>query len=342
MARIRPSLFDYEEAEDQQLDMVDSVNRAGNMFVGLSRMYEHQDEKYADKGGFWGQMSKKGFTPKFKTLSDATDARDKMKELSGFSTDNADYKQVMSYINPAMGGDMKGKGWGEQTAKFNELFKATEGEAGSGLLGLAEKMPGVGNFIKGIGNKVAGSGLGAAFGAAQQVFGPLAMAKGAYDVLKGISDKDKMLETQGHDVGVAATAIEQSRASQDTDLHAAIRDTTNRVKEGGSQLNTKFGATALKVLSSTENMVSKSNLENVDSINQASGSDMKNVITARMDASDTLKRQANTQINRDVGQYQSATGGLISELIKNQKLGADIKDQREQLGPLVGIANAIT
>ena len=57
----RPQIFDYDEAVDQQYDMVDSVNRAGNMGIGLERLYAHQDKNMENRGmgGFWGQFSKK-------------------------------------------------------------------------------------------------------------------------------------------------------------------------------------------------------------------------------------------------------------------------------------------
>ena len=112
MARFQPrkQLFDYGEAEETQYDMVNAVEQAGSWGSGLSVFYQSQDKKMEDsgQGGFCGQFSKKASSPKWKSLSAATKARDKMKERAGFSEDSSKYKQVMSYINPAMGGDMAG------------------------------------------------------------------------------------------------------------------------------------------------------------------------------------------------------------------------------------------
>ena len=57
----RRQLFDYQEAEETQYDMVNAVEQAGSLGSGLERFYSHQDKKMkkADQGGFWGQFSQK-------------------------------------------------------------------------------------------------------------------------------------------------------------------------------------------------------------------------------------------------------------------------------------------
>ena len=121
-----------------------------------------------------------------------------------------------------------------------------------------------------------------------------------------------------------------------------MRDVVNRVKESGSSLAGHYGATAMKVLSSQDITQGQSNLES----NQlAQGGDqgiMNNLITQRLEAGSTLKRQADTQITKDVDAYTGATSGLLTELMKNRKLGGEIKDQRDQMSGIVGVANFLT
>lgn len=340
MTRFQPrkQLFDYQEAEETQYDMVNAVEQAGSLGSGLERFYSHQDKKMkkADQGGFWGQFSQKAVEaqkPEYDTLSSA------IKAVKGLTGDKQ--SGLQGKINTAM---KAASDWGGQTSAWktqNPLIDAIAGKKGSGLLGALEKIPGVGEFAKNIAGKVAGSGIGSMFASANAIAAPFMLAKGIHKMASGISDADKKLAGQEHDVGIAGKAIQQSGTTANTQLHDVMRASVNRVKEGGSDLNQQYGATALKVLSSQDIATGKSNLESSD-LQEGSQEDVMNSLTTqRISAGDNLVKQANYQMEQGVGQYVDATSSLLGQYQQNQKLASEIGDQRDKMSGMVKLARMV-
>jgi len=352
----RKQLFDYGEAEEKQYDMVHSVEDAGSWLSGLDRMYGYQNKKMEDQGGFfgaykdllkkpasdlWGSFGTEGtagFDPG--TLTKATQD---VKKLTGAPKD-----ALQSKIAKAMAGDWKGmtgdQRWTAQIGQWktqNPLVEAVAGEQGSGLLGQLEKVPGVGDFVKKAMGKVAGKGLGSFLSKANAYAAPLMMAKGIHTAAQGISDEATRLEGVDHDLGVAGTAIKQGQTTVSTDLHNVMKDAVSRVKEGGSNLNEQYGATALKVLSQQDQTVGKSNLEGSDFIDGEQGGVMDSLVTSRISAGDNLQKQANYQVEQGVGSYVGASTDLLTQLQKNEKLRAEVGDQQDKMEGIVNLARRV-
>ena len=345
----RKQLFDYGEAEEKQYDMVHSVEDAGSWLSGLDRMYGYQNKKMEDQGGFfgaykdllkkpasdlWGSFGTEGtagFDPG--SLSDATKL---VKTLTGDKKSSLQGK-----INTAMKSATDWRGQVSAWKTQNPLVEAVAGEQGSGLLGQLEKVPGVGDFVKKAMGKVAGKGLGSFLSKANAYAAPLMMAKGIHTAAQGISDEATRLEGVDHDLGVAGTAIKQGQTTASTDLHNVMKDAVSRVKEGGSNLNEQYGATALKVLSQQDQTVGKSNLEGSDFIDGEQGGVMDSLVTSRISAGDNLQKQANYQVEQGVGSYVGASTDLLTQLQKNEKLRAEVGDQQDKMEGIVNLARRV-
>jgi len=338
MRRTRPSLFDYGEAEEKQYDMVDAITKGGSMLSGLNAFYMDQDEQFADKGGFWGQFGTTG-TKEEKPEYDLNKATQVVKDLTGDPK-----KALQDKISKSMAGDYSGMTDNERWAKQSENWmtqntvEAVAGKDAAGLLGAVGKIPGVGDFMKKMQNKAIEK---AGLSKLKHLAGPVGVAMGIGKALGDIKKQDDQLAGVEHDVGVAGKAINQDIKGVGTDLHASMTDAVNRVKEGGSALANDYGATALKVLSREDKNRGDSNLLRNEIVEGGDQGIMNNLITQRLEAGSVLKKQANAQMDKSVNDYTSATGGLMTELMKNRKLGAEIEDQRDQLTGITNIAGTV-
>ena len=358
MAVNRRSLFDYGEAEERQLDLVDAIEKGGSMLAGLERMKAFGDKEYEDQGGFfgaykkpasdlWGNFASKEKLPDYATLSGKGGA---LEALKGMKKGSDEHSALQGRINKAFEGAPKGD-WAKVTSNWAESNPVTEAIEGKGLLG---KLGGMKiDYLKGGEAKTLdiGGGIQKLAGKAgglldklpmdklKQALGPAGMVAGLVQGYSDIMAKDDMLASKSKDLGTANTALQQGTKTLATDMHKVMQESKDRVIEGGSQLSQAYGAKASKILSQADLNEGRAGFVNNDMMN--TDTELKSLADSQIDQKTALQKQAKYQVDQQIDQYTGAQSGILQEMQRNAKLRGEIEDQRDQLTSLTNIGMTV-